>query len=141
MKKFSLENIKETYSADLTNPLDPLNPRAKKVQQNILHFKLIRNRTKVSFNEFIKKACFAFAGLPGFLFSPIGIFFTDNGISHPGIFRIFDIPIKCMQMLFLMYHLHESSIIPALHGFAKPILNWWFDLHSAHFKHFWGLNV
>ncbi|RNA00713.1 hypothetical protein BpHYR1_030507, partial [Brachionus plicatilis] len=85
---------------------------------------------KFHYAKFINTvACFAFAGFPGFLFSPIRIFFADNGISHPGMFRIFDMPIKCLQMLFLMYHLHEPSIIPSLYGFAKPILNWWFDLH------------
>ncbi|RNA06616.1 hypothetical protein BpHYR1_045739, partial [Brachionus plicatilis] len=77
--------------------------------REILKIKIIIIETE---NELRKSI--AFAGLPGFLFSAIGIFFADNGISYPGIFRIFDIPIKCLQMLFLMYHLYEPSVIQSL---------------------------
>ncbi|RNA16483.1 hypothetical protein BpHYR1_032607 [Brachionus plicatilis] len=36
----------------------------------------------------LSRGCFAFAGLPGFLFSPIGIFFADNVLANV----ILDVP-------------------------------------------------
>ncbi|RMZ97653.1 hypothetical protein BpHYR1_048565 [Brachionus plicatilis] len=52
---------------------------SKRISVNLCHLPVgiikrfpIKTSIKWSF------ACFAFAGLPGFLFSPIGIFFADN---------------------------------------------------------------
>ncbi|RNA19884.1 hypothetical protein BpHYR1_024234 [Brachionus plicatilis] len=70
-------------------------------------------------------ACFAFAGLPGFLFSPLGIFFADNGYCLFYVCHITCLMTGC----FLCNH-----CAAAVQSASKPILNWRFDLHRRIFE-------